>query len=44
MVREFLKEVGKYLNHVAPEREDELMASIKARAEQIAEDDEKESA
>ena len=37
MPREFLEEVGKYLHHVAPEREDELMAAIKARAEEIAE-------
>jgi hypothetical protein len=39
MPREFLEEVGKYLHHVAPEREDELMAAIKARAEEIAEAD-----
>ena len=26
MPREFLEEVGKYLHHVAPEREDKLMA------------------
>ena len=37
MPREFLEEVGKYLHHLAPEREDELMAAIKARAEEIAE-------
>jgi len=37
MPREFLDEVGKYLHHVAPEREDELTATIKARAEEIAE-------
>lgn len=37
MPREFLEEVGKYLHHVAPEREDELMAALKARAEEIAE-------
>ena len=37
MPREFLEEVGKYLHHVAPEREDEVMAAIKARAEEIAE-------
>jgi hypothetical protein len=34
MPREFLDEVGKYLQHVAPGREDELMAAIKARAEE----------
>jgi hypothetical protein len=37
MPRAFLEEVGKYLHHVAPEREDELMAAIKARAKEIAE-------
>ena len=37
MPREFLEEVGKYLHHVAPERDDELMAAVKARAEEIAE-------
>jgi hypothetical protein len=37
MPREFLEEVGKYLHHVAPEREDELTAAIKARAGEIAE-------
>ena len=37
MPREFLEEVGKDLHHVAPEREDELMAALKARAEEIAE-------
>lgn len=36
MPREFLDEVGKYLHHVAPEREDELLAATKARAEEIA--------
>lgn len=39
MPREFLEEVSKYLHHVAPEREDELVAAIKARAEEIAEAD-----
>lgn len=39
MPREFLEEVGKYLHHVAPKREDELLAAIKARAEEIAEED-----
>src|SRR5690242_14904251 len=39
MPREFLEEVGKYIHHVAPEREDELMAAIKARAGEIAETD-----
>ena len=37
MPREFLEEVGKYLHHVASEREDELLAAIKARAGEIAE-------
>ena len=37
MPREFIEEVGKYLHRVAPEREDELVAAIKARAEEIAE-------
>ena len=37
MPREFLEDVGKYLHHVAPEREDEVMAALKARAEEIAE-------
>ena len=36
MPRQFLEEVGKYLHHVAPKREDELLAAIKARAEEIA--------
>ena len=39
MPREFLDEVGKYLQHVAPGREDELLGAIKARAEEIAEQD-----
>ena len=39
MPRQFLDEVGKYLAHVAPGREDELLAAIKARAEDIAEQD-----
>lgn len=39
MPREFLDEVGKYLQHVAPGREDELLGAIKARAEEIAEED-----
>jgi hypothetical protein len=34
MPREFLEEIGKYLHQVAPEREDEQMAAIKARAEE----------
>ena len=37
MPREFLEDVDKYLHHVGSEREDELMAALKARAEEIAE-------
>ena len=40
MAGDFLKGVGEHLNLVAPEREDELMAAIKARAEELAEADE----
>jgi L-2-amino-thiazoline-4-carboxylic acid hydrolase len=40
MAGDFLKGVGEYLHLVAPEREDELMAAIKARAEELAEADE----
>ena len=40
MAGDFLKGVGDYLHLVAPEREDELMAAIKARAEELAEADE----
>src|SRR5262249_47730124 len=36
MPRQFLEEVGKYLHHVAPEREEELIDAIRARAEEIA--------
>ena len=36
MPREFLDGVGKYLHHVSPEREDELIDAIKARAEELA--------
>jgi hypothetical protein len=39
MPRDFLEEIGKYLHLVAPEREDELIAAIKARAEAIADAD-----
>ena len=40
MAGDFLKGVGEHLHLVAPEREDELMAAIKARAEELAEADE----
>jgi L-2-amino-thiazoline-4-carboxylic acid hydrolase len=40
MAGDFLKGVGEYLHLVAPEREDELMAAIMARAEELAEADE----
>jgi hypothetical protein len=40
MAGDFLKGVGEYLHLVAPEREDELMVAIKARAEELAEADE----
>jgi hypothetical protein len=40
MAGDFLEGVGEYLHLVAPEREDELMAAIKARAEELAEADE----
>ena len=40
MPHEFLDGVGKHLHHVAPEREDELMAAIKSRAEELVEADE----
>jgi hypothetical protein len=39
MPRDFLEEIGKYLHHVAPEREEALIAAIKTRAEQIADGD-----
>ena len=39
MPRQFLDGVGKHLHHFAPEREDEVMAAIKARAEEIVEED-----
>ena len=37
MPREFLDGVDEYLEHVAPERRDELMAAIKSRAEELYE-------
>jgi hypothetical protein len=40
MAGDFVEGVGEYLHLVAPEREDELMAAIKARAEELAEADE----
>jgi hypothetical protein len=40
MAGDFSKGVGEYLHLVAPEREDELMVAIKARAEELAEADE----
>ena len=39
MPREFLEGIGKYLHHFAPDREDELMVAIKARAEELADAD-----
>jgi hypothetical protein len=39
MPHKFLDGVGEYLHLVAPDREDELIAAIKARAEEIAEAD-----
>ena len=39
MPRDFLEEIGKYLHTVAPEREDELIDAIKAKAEEIADAD-----
>ena len=39
MPRDFLEEIRKYLHHVAPEREDELIGAIKTRAEEIADAD-----
>lgn len=40
MPRRFLGEVRKHLHHVAPDREDELIDAIRARAEEIADADE----
>ena len=37
MPRDFLQGIGKYLHSVAPEREDELIAAIKNRAEELIE-------
>jgi hypothetical protein len=39
MPRQFLDGVTKYLHHFAPEREEEVMAAIKARAEEVVEED-----
>jgi hypothetical protein len=36
------EQVGKHLHHVAPDREDELLAAMRARAEEIAEDVDKQ--
>ena len=37
--RQFLHGVGDYLRHFAPEREDEVMEAIKARADELVEED-----
>lgn len=37
MPHELLQGIGKYLHRVAPEREDELVAAIKIRAEELIE-------
>ena len=39
MAGDFLEGVDKYLHLVAPEREEELSAAIRARAEELAEAD-----
>ncbi|HEX2371892.1 MAG TPA: L-2-amino-thiazoline-4-carboxylic acid hydrolase [Solirubrobacterales bacterium] len=39
MPRQFLDTVEKYLHHFAPDREDEVMAAINARAEELVEED-----
>jgi hypothetical protein len=39
MPREFLGGVEETLDHVAPERKDELMGAIHARAEELVEED-----
>jgi hypothetical protein len=39
MPRDFLEGIGRYLHHFAPDREDELMAAIKGRAEELADAD-----
>jgi hypothetical protein len=39
MPREFLNAVGETLHHAAPERESEVMTAIKARAEELFEED-----
>jgi hypothetical protein len=39
MAGDFLEDVDKYLHLVAPEREEELSAAIRARAEELAEAD-----
>ena len=38
--RQFLDGVGEYLEHFAPDRKDDVLAAIKARAEEIVEADE----
>jgi hypothetical protein len=40
MAGDFMEGVGEYLHLVAPEREDELMAAIKTRAEELSDADE----
>jgi len=40
MPRELLEGIGKYLEHAAPERKDQLMGAIEARAEELADADE----
>jgi hypothetical protein len=37
MPRELLQGIGKYLHRVTPKREDELIAAIKTRAEELIE-------
>jgi hypothetical protein len=37
MPRELLRSIGKYLHRVTPKREDELIAAIKTRAEELIE-------
>jgi L-2-amino-thiazoline-4-carboxylic acid hydrolase-like protein len=39
MPRQFLDGIGEYLHLVTPEREDELMATVRARAEELADAD-----
>jgi hypothetical protein len=40
MPREFLEGIAKYLHHAAPEHEEQLIAAIRNRAEQLADADE----